>query len=298
MQTTAAATSLSGLETAVLETVVYSDVFDFPVTRNEIWRWLPIKARLGEVEEVLNGSRLMPDLLTEVSSYVTLKGREHLVSVREQRRKSSAVLRDTAERYARLISRLPFVRLIAITGSIAAENADKNSDLDYLLVTAPGRVWLTRSMTVLIVRLASMQGVTLCPNYLLSESAVALQERDLYTARELFSMIPVGGTPVYAKMMIENVWWHEYLPNAPKPFLREISQGVSPIRRLAEAFLHTKPFDWLEAWLLSHKGAELRRQAGNETTFDETMCKGHFDAWGERTREKIAERMRYLIGAN
>ncbi len=174
MQTATAASALSSLETAVLETVVYSDAFDFPVTVNEIWRWLPVKATLIEVEEVLSGGKLVPDFLTEASPYFTLTSRENLVGLREQRREWSAVLHSTAERYARLISLLPFVHLVAITGSIAAENADEDSDLDYLIVTAPGRVWLARSMTMLVVRLASMRGVTLCPNYLLSESVTVL----------------------------------------------------------------------------------------------------------------------------
>ncbi len=107
-------------------------------------------------------------------------------------------------------------------------------------------------------------------------------------------MIPVGPSPIYAKMMTENAWWHEWLPNAPQPSFPETGEGASIFRRVAEALLLAKPFDWLEAWLLAHKGSELRRQAGTEAIFDETMCKGHFEAWGRRTREKIAERMRQL----
>ena len=41
---------LQGLDRAVLECVVYSDVFDFPVTAEEVWRSLPVQASLPEVD--------------------------------------------------------------------------------------------------------------------------------------------------------------------------------------------------------------------------------------------------------
>ncbi len=298
VQTAAVSPPLSILETAVLEAVVYSDVFDYPLTPAEIWHWLPIEATLTQVEEVLENGRLVPDVLSKVPPYVTLQEREHLAGIRERRQTSSATLRGTAEGYSRLISRLPFVRMVALTGSLAVQNAERDSDIDYLIVTGPGRVWLTRAMTMIVVRIAAVQGVTLCPNYLLSEAALALPERNLYTARELLQMVPAGPTSAYAKMMAENVWCHDQLPNAPMPFLTEKIEPVSTIRRVAESLLGTKPFDWLEAWLLSHKGAELRRQAGSEAAFDQTKCKGHFEAWGERTRGMIEERLQRLVGAS
>jgi hypothetical protein len=70
---------------------------------------------------------------------------------------------------------------------------------------------------------------------------------------------------------------------------------VSPVRRAVEALLRLPPFDAVERWILARKGAELRIQAsGSEAVFDETMCKGHFDAWRERTQRRLEERMQEL----
>ena len=71
VQTAAVSPPLSILETAVLEAVVYSDVFDYPLTPAEIWHWLPIEATLTQVEEVLENGRLVPDELSKVPPYVT-----------------------------------------------------------------------------------------------------------------------------------------------------------------------------------------------------------------------------------
>ena len=115
---------------------------------------------------------------------------------------------------------------------------------------------------MLVVRFAAVRGVTLCPNYLLSESALALPEHDLYTARELLQMVPVAGRDVWARMLAANAWWRDYLPNAAGTRNAACPDSTPSRLRLAvEWVMHRAPFDHLEAWLLAHKGAELRRGA-------------------------------------
>jgi hypothetical protein len=52
----------------------------------------------------------------------------------------------------------------------------------------------------------------------------------------------------------------------------------------------------MERWLLRRKGGELRARAGggSEAVFDETQCKGHFDAHGARLRQALSSRLRRL----
>jgi hypothetical protein len=144
--------------------------------------------------------------------------------------------------------------------------------------------------------------VTLCPNYLLAETALALPEHDSYTARELLQMRPLAGLATHEHMLKANAWWQNYLPNASPTGHSVVPQhaGALPAghgltRRIAEALLRLPPFDALERWILARKGAELRRQAGGpEAVFDETMCKGHFEAWKEHTRRRLEARLREL----
>jgi hypothetical protein len=109
-------------------------------------------------------------------------------------------------------------------------------------------------------------------------------------------------------MLAMNDWWREYLPNAPllpapsRPSALSDVEGSergrarSLARRVAEAVLDLPPFDALERWVYARKGAELRAQSGAaEVTFDETMCKGHFDRWQERTQQRLRERLRQVL---
>jgi len=60
-------------------------------------------------------------------------------------------------------------------GHTCGTNPDAPADLDYLIVTAPGRLWTARALTIGLVRLARRAGRRVCPNYLLSTRALALE---------------------------------------------------------------------------------------------------------------------------
>lgn len=62
-------------------------------------------------------------------------------------------LEQKATRYARKIIRLPFVRMVVLTGSVAAGRATHMSDIDFLIVTQPGRIYLTRAIVVIMANI-------------------------------------------------------------------------------------------------------------------------------------------------
>jgi hypothetical protein len=189
------------------------------------------------------------------------------------------------------------VRMIAVTGSLAVDNAEAGDDVDYLIVTAPGRLWLTRTLVMAVVRFAALRGVTLCPNYIISETALGLPERDVYTARELVQMAPVAGLDTYDRMLAANDWYAAFLPNAaPRARSGPSNDGRTRPSGLAERLLKGRLVDRVEAWLMRRKARELRVQAGAnpETRFDESMCKGHMDGYQSRTAAAVARRLREL----
>jgi hypothetical protein len=284
--------TLSVLDRAVVESVAYSDVFDYPVTLEEIRRSLPIIATDADVEASLQAVR---HYVSSGSPYYVLAGREALAETRARRAEASRRLLRRAGFYGRLIARLPFVRMVAVTGSLAVDNAEEDHDIDYMIVTAPGRVWLARALSIVVVRFAALRGLTLCPNYVLSQSALTLPERDAYTARELLQMRVLAGHGVYAHLLERNAWWFDLLPNwRPAVSNGETKRGL--VRRLGEWLLGGSLGDALERRLLRRKGAELRAQAeGNaEAVFDETVCKGHFEGHRARLEASLTERLARL----
>jgi len=190
-----------------------------------------------------------------------------------------------ARRYGRLLGRLPYVRMVGMTGSRAMHGSSAD-DIDLMIVSVPGRVWLCRLGVVAAVRLARLRGDTLCPNYVISAACLALPEMTIYDAHELAQMVPLYGGAAYRALWAENPAVSHYLPNA-EPFPDPPDWRVpflSIPKRLGERLLAGKLGDRLEEWECNRKVARLRARGSTSAEISLTVdqCKGHFD--GHRAR--------------
>ncbi len=274
------------LEQAILDTVAYADVFEYPLTQAEIHHFLiGYRASPYEVSQALQNLESHPGLLARKHGYYVLPGRAGLVAIRQRRQAVADCLWPKAIHYGRWISKLPFVRMVAVTGSLAMSNTDPGADLDYLVVTRAGRLWLTRAMVILVVRWAARQGITLCPNYILSEQALDIPEQNLFTAHELVQMVLVSGARTFAQMKRLNPWVETYLPNAYCHDRNDFTPDINPdlIQRFAEGLLLHPVIGWIEQWEMDRKIRRFRKEFGfnSETLFSPDCCKGHFDSHGE-----------------
>jgi len=305
VHTLAAASARSGLtrqqatlERAIVQTVAYADVFDYPLTVDEVQRYLiGVPASRGTVRGALGNGRLVPTVLARSGRFITLLGRQKAIETRRGRSAVSAELWHRAVGYGRLIGNLPFARMVAVTGALAMDNV-ADGDIDYLIVTEPGRLWLCRALVVAVVKLAARRGVTLCPNYFLSERALILEERNLFTAHEVAQMVPLTGFDTYARLRQLNRWTTAFLPNAagsPRK-LSVVAPRLRRTRHVVEAALRTRTGGWLERWEMGRKIAKLASRSSDhaEASFDVDWCKGHFGDHGQLTLARFAERMQGL----
>jgi hypothetical protein len=289
-------------DAAILRTLLYADVFDYPLTLAEIHHYLIASpaARLPAPETIESALRSSPWLqkrVTRVNSYVTLRDREAIGALRDERRRHSARLWQDARRWGYRLGCLPFVRMVAVTGALAVDNSPPDDDIDFLLVTAPGRVWLARALAVVLVRLARRRGVGLCPNYVLAQTALAQSQRNLYAAHDLQQMVPLVGRTVYAEMQAANPWSRDYLPHAngplrQEPELRPTGWGAR-LQRWGEHLLGGRLGQALEGW---ERRRKLRKfapaaQESQAAELDGEHVKGHFQDNGWPILHKFEERL-------
>ena len=291
-------TTRATLYRGILQALAYADIFDYPLTLPELHRYtVGVSVPLTAVAQAVAPGSPLARYVEHRDEFITLKGRGHLVAVRRRREQWAHRLWPKAIAYGRRIAAMPFVRMVAVTGALAVNNVEADDDIDYLVVTEPGRVWLCRALVIALVRWAARRGDVLCPNYFLATPALALSEQDLFTAHEVAQMVPVTGQKVYWKMRHLNAWTTRFLPNAVGP-PRWVPDGYfSPWGQwLAECVLRTPIGAYLERWERERKVRKFtpRSASAREVCFAPDRCKGHFDQHGRHTLQAFQRRWQEL----
>ena len=287
------------LTQAILHTVVYADLFDYPLRVHEIHRYLiGYPASLAMVEKRLQQDSQLAERLTAEPPFWLLKGREHLAGLRRERKAFSQVLWQQAKRYARLVAAVPFVRMVSVTGSLAMNNViSPRDDIDLMIVTAENRVWFARGLVILIVHLARRSGVEICPNYVVAENHLELDESSLFVAHELAQLVPLHGSAIYHRLLECNAWMSDFLPNAEPHRAGADALGTASCRAQLwmESVLAGRLGDAVERWERERKMPRLRqlaeRKGGTGTIFTPDLCKGHVDDHANAVRQRFAHRL-------
>lgn len=212
------------VEKAVLKTLIYANLFDYPLTIFEIHKWLiGKKANLRQVEKALQKlnqeSRIM-----NYGEYHFLKSNKRLVHKRRQREKQSAKYLKKAQLIAQILKLIPTVKLVGISGGLALNNASKSDDIDLFVITSKNRLWISRLLILgLLLLMGQRRKATdskrqaagkLCLNTVLDENFLEQMNKDIYLAHEVLQMKVLwqrGG--IYSKYLRDNSWVFEFLPN-------------------------------------------------------------------------------------
>lgn len=279
------------LERAILETLAYSDIFEYPLRLDELHRYLSVRV---ELQQLLHALSSLNTQVGEKDGFYFLAPHESILDTRRHRETQSQKLMRHALEYGRILGALPFIRMVALTGSLAVLNSSRDADFDYMLVTAPGHLWTARAFALLLNRITHLIGHTICPNLIVSENRLAWPTHDLYSARELCQMIPIAGMDVYRELMKANNWVKDFLPNVlldsdGKP--SESHNQTIGFQRLFELPLRGKFGARIEQWEMNRKIKRFSMQQGfgEETVFNADVCQGNFDQhklWVQEAFEK------------
>ncbi len=222
------------IERAIVKTLIYSDIFDYPLTAGEIYRRMignpDLKSRAG-TEETLR--HLMDQGRVEKKGkYYFLPGREKIVKLRKKREKYSREKMKIARQTAKLIKIISTVKFVGVTGSVAAGNAKKEDDIDFFIISSAGWLWTTRLLVTLLVGLTgrrrrpgeSKVKNKICLNMFVDESSLDADSQvrlgfahNLFIANEIAQLRPIiNKDKTYQKFLSANQWVKNFLPNAFK----------------------------------------------------------------------------------
>lgn len=205
--------ALDGNGLAIARSVLYASLFGYPLTLAQLRQTL--------IESVQTPSEILStydrsDALRAVVEYrdglFFPRGACGLVEERRRREAHSRRFLAHHRLLLGLICALPYVRMVALSGSIAHLNLEGRGDLDLFIVTRGPRVW---SVTVAVLVLAKLmrQRQTLCANFVVSDARLALDQQDLFTASQIIHLKPLAGHRVYRELLASNPFVRRFYPN-------------------------------------------------------------------------------------
>lgn len=213
---------ISSHQREILKTLLYSDIFHYPLTIDELWRFTGGKMDKDTYMQALNN---LKPLITREGSYYYLTGRHGMVRKREERTKESEKKIHAIKKSISLLSLIPTVVFIGVSGSVAMRNCKKEDDIDLFIIARKNTVWLSRLCILFLLQLTGKRrkrhdttGMNqLCVNMLMSEHALTLSvsRHSLYTAHEVVRMMPVfERDDIYRRFLSANSWVKQYMPNS------------------------------------------------------------------------------------
>jgi predicted nucleotidyltransferase len=151
----------------------------------------------------------------QFGNFYTLKNDYSLIARRCAGNKKAAGLIKVAEKVSNILIRFPYVRGIAISGSLSKNFADENSDIDLFIITAKNRLWIARTLMHIFKKLTYVINKQdyFCMNYYIDEDQLEIVEKTIYTAIEIVTLIPLQGDTIIEQFYTANTWTRDFLPN-------------------------------------------------------------------------------------
>ena len=199
------------VQSGIIRMVAYFDMFDHPLATAELTRLLAP----GEEDLMIRACGELADkgVISEQDGFWFRAGRADTLPIRAERVAYGTRAWNTVERSSRILAELPFVRGVFLTGSLSKGCSEPQGDVDFLLLVEPGRVWCLKSMTEAVRKVAPVQiRRTFCTNYLRDLESLDLQEKNLFTAVELATAVPMYGPRACTSFLESNRWAETFVP--------------------------------------------------------------------------------------
>ena len=204
-----------------LASIIYHNIFDYPLTSEQLVKW---ELESGVAKTIVEKYGF--SLSNSVTSTFFLKGKDVLVSKRTSRERNYFKKLNIAKKAAKIISLTPTVKGVLLTGALAMKNADEKSDIDLLIVTRANLLWSTRLVVWLSLKMfgigirkpeESSQKDKICLNMWLDENNLKWKKenRNVFTAHEISQAFPlVDKDYIFQRFIHTNLWIQKFWPKA------------------------------------------------------------------------------------
>jgi hypothetical protein len=212
-------------QAAILKTVIFFDLFNYPLTNWEIWQYLNLEIDLGALESKIE-ELVLSKTLEQKDGFYFLSGRQELTKIRRERYNYANYKIKLARRAAKLFKWLPSVKLVAVANLIGHHNLRNESDVDIFIVSSPHRLWLTRLFCTGLMKITRQRPTKeckrnrMCLSFYAATNGLAMESlrfkpSDPYFDHWFLGLYPIYDTDRYlAYLRFKNPWLKKSFPNS------------------------------------------------------------------------------------
>jgi hypothetical protein len=255
----------------ILATLAYFNMFDYPLKKNEIFLFLGHNNNYPAFELALT-NLLKDSVVYKMADFYSLQN-DFKLAIRRFRGNEKAIsMLKKAEKAAAIISAFPYVKGVAVSGSLSKYFADEKSDIDFFIITRTNRLWIARTFLHIFKKLTFLvrkQG-HFCMNYFIDEIDLSIAEKNIYTAMEVATVLPLRDNNTFDRFFKENSWVNIFVPNKSLHTPPVKKTGESWIKSLIEKLLNNRFGDSMDHFLMKQTAKNWKAK----TRLNKTDSKG------------------------
>jgi len=257
---------------AIIKTISFFDMFDFPLTSLEVWKYLSVSVDLLSLENNLTGL-VEAGKIEKNNGFYYLFGREKIIIDRLQRYNYAERKFARVFWVSQIFRFIPWVEMVAVGNLIGVNNLRDGGDIDLFIVARAGRLWLVRFFTTALMtlfRLRPRPGAErdkICLSFYASDQALNFEELllnhdDWYLVYWLAGLRPIfDRNHNYEKLISNNAWLKEKIPNwfpAGSATRHEVEQGDGKFYNKFVDIIFGSWEKTLKSWQMKHFPGEIK----------------------------------------
>jgi hypothetical protein len=239
------------LEKDILKVLAYFDIYDYPVSIKEIRSYLnstpPDFEMIRTVERLCSEGKIYYH-----DGFYCLQGDPQIVEQRKNDNQRAELLLKTAHKISSFLFQFPYVRGVGISGSLSKNVASETADIDFFIITKTNRLWIARTLMHLFKKFTFIVGRQhwFCMNYYIDEQALQISDKNIYTAVEVVTLMPVCGNGTLKNFFDANNWALAYFPNydLSTESLKKVKNSL--LKRTIEFFFNNSLGERLDNFLM------------------------------------------------
>jgi hypothetical protein len=214
------------LKERVYATLVFFDLFDRPLTLDEIYLYRFGNINKKELENFLQNDH---QILLKEGLYF-FADRKNIFENFLEKQIIARKLWHKVGFFLPIIRLIPFVRLVAICNTLAFDAPTLDSDIDLFIITKKGRIFLTRTFVTLLFSILGVRrhgnkiAGRFCLSFYLADDVLDIHsiqlDDDIYLPFWMASLKAFLGKQCYLDFLKNNNWLTAFFDREPEPDLQ------------------------------------------------------------------------------